>query len=45
MADRILVMEKGRIVESGPSDELFGSRNEFVSQFLNADVKGPLAMD
>jgi phospholipid/cholesterol/gamma-HCH transport system ATP-binding protein len=45
IADFIAVLWKGRIVESGPSDELFNSRNEFVSQFLNADVKGPLAMD
>src|SRR5215468_7143654 len=45
IADFIAVLWKGRIVESGPSDELFNSNNEFVSQFLNADVKGPLAMD
>jgi phospholipid/cholesterol/gamma-HCH transport system ATP-binding protein len=45
IADFIAVLWKGRIVESGPSDELFNSDNEFVSQFLNADVQGPLAMD
>jgi phospholipid/cholesterol/gamma-HCH transport system ATP-binding protein len=45
IADFIAVLWKGRIVESGPSDELFNSRNEFVNQFLNADVKGPLSMD
>jgi phospholipid/cholesterol/gamma-HCH transport system ATP-binding protein len=45
IADFIAVLWKGRIVESGPSDELFNSNNEFVNQFLNADVKGPLAMD
>jgi phospholipid/cholesterol/gamma-HCH transport system ATP-binding protein len=45
IADFIAVLWKGRIVESGPSDELFDSENEFVNQFLNADVKGPLAMD
>jgi phospholipid/cholesterol/gamma-HCH transport system ATP-binding protein len=45
IADFIAVLWKGKIVESGPSDELFNSKNEFVSQFLNADVKGPLAMD
>jgi phospholipid/cholesterol/gamma-HCH transport system ATP-binding protein len=45
IADFIAVLWKGRIVESGPSDELFQSDNEFVNQFLNADVKGPLAMD
>ena len=45
IADFIAVLWKGRIVESGPSDELFDSPNEFVNQFLNADIKGPLAMD
>ena len=45
IADFLAVLWKGRIVESGPSDELFNSKNEFVNQFLNADVKGPLAMD
>jgi phospholipid/cholesterol/gamma-HCH transport system ATP-binding protein len=45
IADFIAVLWKGKIVESGPSDELFNSDNEFVNQFLNADVKGPLAMD
>jgi phospholipid/cholesterol/gamma-HCH transport system ATP-binding protein len=39
------VLWKGKIVESGPKEELFNSENEFVSQFLNADVEGPLAMD
>jgi phospholipid/cholesterol/gamma-HCH transport system ATP-binding protein len=45
IADFIAVLWKGKIVESGPSDELFESDNEFVSQFLNAETEGPLAMD
>lgn len=45
IADFIAVLWKGRIVESGPKDELFESDNEFVHQFLQADVSGPLAMD
>ncbi len=45
IADFIAVLWKGRIVESGPKDELFESQNEFVHQFLRADVTGPLAMD
>ena len=45
IADFIAVLWKGRIVESGPKDELFESDNEFVHQFLRADVTGPLAMD
>ena len=45
IADFIAVLWKGKIVESGPSSELFDSDNEFVSQFLNAETIGPLAMD
>lgn len=45
IADFIAVLWKGKIVESGPSEELFNSENEFVSQFLNAQTVGPLAMD
>ena len=45
IADFIAVLWKGRIVESGPKEELFESENEFVHQFLGADVTGPLAMD
>ena len=30
---------------AGPQEELFNSENEFVSQFLNAETEGPLAMD
>ncbi|HEX5983886.1 MAG TPA: ATP-binding cassette domain-containing protein [Solirubrobacterales bacterium] len=45
VADFIAVLWKGRIVESGPKDELFDSENPFVSQFLNAGVRGPLGMD
>jgi phospholipid/cholesterol/gamma-HCH transport system ATP-binding protein len=45
VADYIAVLWRGRIVESGPADELFESENPFVHQFLNAATKGPLAMD
>jgi phospholipid/cholesterol/gamma-HCH transport system ATP-binding protein len=45
IADFLAVLWKGRIVESGPANQLFDSDNEFVSQFLNAETEGPLAMD
>ncbi len=45
IADFLAVLWKGRIVESGPAEELFNSDNEFISQFLHAETKGPLAMD
>ena len=45
VSDFLAVLWKGRIVESGLAKDLFDSKNEFVSQFLNAEVSGPLAMD
>src|SRR5262245_59439834 len=45
IADFLAVLWNGKIVESGPKEELFDSDNAFVSQFLAADVTGPLSMD
>ncbi|HEX9966412.1 MAG TPA: ABC transporter ATP-binding protein [Solirubrobacterales bacterium] len=45
ISDFIAVLWNGKIVESGPKEELFDSENQFVHQFLNADVSGPLSMD
>jgi phospholipid/cholesterol/gamma-HCH transport system ATP-binding protein len=45
VSDYLAVLWNGKIVESGPSEELFESENEFIHQFLNADVTGPLSMD
>jgi len=39
------VLWKGRIVESGPADELFESENPFVRQFLSGASAGPLGME
>jgi phospholipid/cholesterol/gamma-HCH transport system ATP-binding protein len=41
----INVVWRGRIVESGPADELFDSDNAFVNQFLAGASRGPLGMD
>jgi phospholipid/cholesterol/gamma-HCH transport system ATP-binding protein len=43
--DFLAVLWNGKIVESGPRDQLFESDNPFVSQFLSADIEGPLSMD
>ena len=45
IADFLAVLWNGKIVESGPKEELFDSENAFVAQFLKADVTGPLSMD
>jgi phospholipid/cholesterol/gamma-HCH transport system ATP-binding protein len=39
------VLWKGRIVESGPAEELFASENPFVRQFLAGESAGPLGME
>ena len=41
IADFIAVLWKGRIVESGPSDELFDSDNEFVAPVPQRRDRGP----
>jgi phospholipid/cholesterol/gamma-HCH transport system ATP-binding protein len=43
--DFLAVLWNGRIVESGPREELFESENPFIAQFLSADTEGPLSMD
>ncbi len=45
VAEHISVLWKGRIVESGPADELFNSDNAFVRQFLSGESHGPLGME
>ena len=45
VAEYICVLWKGRIVESGPAEELFNSDNAFVRQFLSGESQGPLGME
>jgi phospholipid/cholesterol/gamma-HCH transport system ATP-binding protein len=45
VAQHISVLWKGRIVESGPAEELFSSDNPFVRQFLSGESQGPLGME
>jgi phospholipid/cholesterol/gamma-HCH transport system ATP-binding protein len=45
VAEYIAVLWKGRIVESGPAEELFNSENQFVNQFLSGASRGPLGME
>jgi phospholipid/cholesterol/gamma-HCH transport system ATP-binding protein len=45
VAEHISILWRGRIVESGPADELFASENPFVRQFLSGDSAGPLGME
>ncbi|OJU80930.1 MAG: hypothetical protein BGO11_16320 [Solirubrobacterales bacterium 70-9] len=43
--DFLAVLWSGRIVESGPREQIFASENPFVAQFLSAGLEGPLSMD
>jgi phospholipid/cholesterol/gamma-HCH transport system ATP-binding protein len=45
VAEHISVLWKGRIVESGPAQDLFASENPFVRQFLSGESAGPLGME
>jgi phospholipid/cholesterol/gamma-HCH transport system ATP-binding protein len=45
VAEYIAVLWRGRIVESGPAEELFNSDNAFVRQFLSGESRGPLGME
>jgi phospholipid/cholesterol/gamma-HCH transport system ATP-binding protein len=45
VAEHISVLWKGRIVESGPAEELFASEDPFVRQFLSGESAGPLGME
>ena len=45
VADYITVLWKGRVVESGPTDQMLNSDNQFIRQFLAGEAHGPLTMD
>jgi phospholipid/cholesterol/gamma-HCH transport system ATP-binding protein len=45
VAEHLCVLWKGRIVESGPAEDLFASENPFVRQFLSGASAGPLGME
>jgi phospholipid/cholesterol/gamma-HCH transport system ATP-binding protein len=45
IAEYIVVLWKGRIVQSGDRDDMFTSPNPFVRQFLAGRSRGPLGME
>jgi phospholipid/cholesterol/gamma-HCH transport system ATP-binding protein len=45
VADYITVLWKGRVVESGPTEQMLQSDNQFIRQFLAGEARGPLSMD
>jgi phospholipid/cholesterol/gamma-HCH transport system ATP-binding protein len=45
IADRIAMLYKGKIVETGTPDEIRGSRNPVVSQFVEGRAQGPITAE
>jgi phospholipid/cholesterol/gamma-HCH transport system ATP-binding protein len=45
IADHVSVLWDGKIVESGLAEDVFASDDEFVRQFLDGQIDGPLSMD
>jgi phospholipid/cholesterol/gamma-HCH transport system ATP-binding protein len=45
IAEYLVVLWKGRIVQAGDRDEMFNSSNPFVRQFLAGQARGPLGME
>jgi phospholipid/cholesterol/gamma-HCH transport system ATP-binding protein len=45
IADDIVLLYGGKVVEQGPKEQLKNSANKFTSQFLAGAVAGPLGMD
>jgi phospholipid/cholesterol/gamma-HCH transport system ATP-binding protein len=45
VADNVILLHGGRVVEQGPREQLRESVHPFTRQFINGAVHGPLAMD
>ncbi len=45
IAEYLIILWHGKVVESGPKEELFESENPFVRQFLAGASQGPLGME
>ena len=43
IGDRIAMLYEGKIVWIGKTEELDRSENEFIQQFINGQVDGPMA--
>ncbi len=45
IADRIAMIHKGRIIWSGPRDQIDHSGNPYVDQFIHGRAEGPIKME
>ena len=42
IADRIVMLYKGKVLQIGTKDEIKNSRNEYIQQFINGTIEGPM---
>jgi phospholipid/cholesterol/gamma-HCH transport system ATP-binding protein len=45
VADYIVVLWKGKVVQAGAAEAMWQSDDPFISQFLQGESSGPLGMD
>jgi phospholipid/cholesterol/gamma-HCH transport system ATP-binding protein len=45
VADHVVLLHGGKVVDEGPKEQLKESENEFTRQFLSGEAEGPLGMD
>jgi phospholipid/cholesterol/gamma-HCH transport system ATP-binding protein len=45
VSDYVAVLWKGKVVASGPAEDMFTSDDPFIRQFLTGESQGPLGMD
>jgi phospholipid/cholesterol/gamma-HCH transport system ATP-binding protein len=45
IADHIVLLHGGKVVDQGPKDEIRNSDKQFTQQFIKGAVMGPLGMD
>ncbi len=42
IADRIVMLYKGKVLQIGTKDEIRNSKNEYIQQFINGTIEGPM---
>ena len=42
IADRIVMLYKGKVLQIGTKEEIKNSKNEYIQQFINGTIEGPM---
>ena len=45
VADNVLLLHRGRVVEQGPKDRVRASTREITEQLIRGEIEGPLSID